>query len=154
MQCFLFIAKGQNKYAEKHLMHYLPGVWQQENSITKTTEEWIQKNDSTYMGSSFRFNDTNPILEEDILLIKIGGRFYYQPLVVDQNNGERISFECVAFKIKKQLGASYLLMTFFNPSHDFPRYIQYELYPAKLIVRISNQVTLEGGKLFVFHKIE
>jgi len=114
-------------------LHWLAGLWQQQQSDGILYEEWRLNNDGSMSGSSgfIKMNDT--IVSETISLEIRDGKVMYIPTVKGQNNGDPIPFTLTtatadSFEVE-------------NPAHDFPSRITYhKTSSTSLSAQISGMV--------------
>lgn len=117
-------------------LSWLTGRWKLSNSKGITFEEWHVANDSTLMGRSYRIPDGgDTVLQETIELAFRGGRWYYIPTAVGQNNDQPVSFPVIFLR-----GTEFIAE---NPDHDFPQRISYRLVNGMLLASIEGRVN--GG---------
>ncbi len=121
---------AQNEFIN-HFKIWL-GNWEMKTSRGITIESWSYKNDSTYMGNSFKIKSTgDSVLQESMELVKKADFIFLISRIVDQNNNQPISFKLTEFN------SNYFV--FENKSHDFPQKISYNFS-----IKDSLIATIEG----------
>jgi hypothetical protein len=109
---------------------WLPGVWENKDSLLTTTETWERFNDTVFSGKSVSVAGNDTVFSESIRLVQIVNTLFYMPTVEDQNQGKEISFKLTSFSPD--------CIVFENPSHDFPQKITYrKISNDSLIAEIS-----------------
>jgi hypothetical protein len=127
----------------QHPFSWLIGTWKLDDKAVY--EVWTDQNDGvTLKGLSFKINNSDTIVLEQITFTKWKGSYYYIPDVAENKAP-------VKFKITSSNSTSF---TAENSEHDFPKVIRYT------IVRKANSESLEAsiagnGKVipYVFSKV-
>jgi hypothetical protein len=120
-------------------LKWLLGVWKINTGNGYVVEKWIQNNDSTLTGKSmFVKIPGDSAIQETIELSLRKGQWSYTPTVVNQNNGQPVTFHVF------YLGRGEFICE--NPAHDFPQRIAYR--------RIKNSLhaSIEGRRNGVYSK--
>ncbi|HLT72019.1 MAG TPA: DUF6265 family protein [Cyclobacteriaceae bacterium] len=114
----------------------LEGTWKMETRKGPLFEQWQKFDESTLRGLSYRISGNDTILLERLELVSRPDGVFYIPAVVNQNDGEAVSFKLVASENNR--------FVFENKAHDFPQRIIYSLVTADSIAaRIEG---ISGGK--------
>lgn len=117
-------------------LKWLLGVWKINTGNGYVVEKWIQKNDSTLTGKSmFVKAPGDSVMQETIELSVRNGQWSYTPTVVNQNNGQPVTYD-VLF-----LGRGEFICE--NPGHDFPQRIAYRRIKNSLHASIEGR---QNGK--------
>lgn len=96
-------------------LKFLIGTWKVENK--ESYENWEKIGHSQYNGSVFKLNDSIKKIKETLALKLKNGNIVYEATVPDQNEGKTIAFE-----LNHVADDTF---SFENPTHDFPKKIQY-----------------------------
>jgi|ADGO01.1.fsa_nt_gi hypothetical protein len=111
----------------------LAGIWKMETRRGPVYEEWRVTDNKKLQGRSFRINDADTIVMEEIELFITNKEIIYSPAVKNQNNGQAVPFRLVNFSANRYV--------FENKEHDFPQRIIYHLVSAdSLHARIEGTV--------------
>ena len=133
-----FSACGQNANLEE--VEFLVGTWKIEGK--QNYESWA-KEDNRLTGQSYKIENGQKVVSETIELKKVENQIVYTAKVFDQNEGKSIPFILKSSKND--------LFSFENPTHDFPKKIQYQiLNEHKLYVSVLG----EDDKGFSYHLIK
>ena len=97
----------------------LAGLWKMETSRGAIYEEWKLTSDTKMSGRSFRINNTDTIVFEQLEIYLEDGKITYSPIVRGQNNGQAVPFPLASVTGKR--------FVFENKEHDFPQRIIYDL---------------------------
>ena len=135
----IFLLNSFNQQPTKSLepFHWLEGTWKLDGK--ESFEKWTIVDDTLITGIVYHYEyreeeegelEKELRLDETMLLVSRNNKFFYIARVANQNGGEEIVFE-----VKSQLKNSF---SAFNPTHDFPQQISYELKgPDRLHAYIS-----------------
>ena len=104
-------------------LYFLEGTWKTENK--ETYEVWTKAADGTLEGQGYKIKDGQKVVTEYLRISLIDGKATYQARVPNQNNNQTISFTLNS-EVKDKF-------SFENPTHDFPRKIQYKPIDANTI---------------------
>lgn len=121
-------------------LSWLLGTWK----VNQGTyyERWLELNDSTYFGRSFKiYNEADTFMMETIDLVIRQGEIYYIPTVKTQNGNKPVTFNMTSDS------PDYFI--FENPKHDFPKKITYTP-----IDKNTAQAIIEDGKRKVEYAFE
>ncbi len=111
-------------------LHFLEGKWKIENK--ENYESWKINADCSLAGKAFKLRAEKEIITENLLIKVVDKKVTYQAQVVDQNEGQTIEF--VLNQISKDK------VSFENPTHDFPKKIQYtRLNESTLFVEVLGE---------------
>ena len=136
----LIVISCQNKNASKYekiaSMNWLLGAWENKMEEGNLSENWIMKNDSTFVGESYFIKGKDTISAESMELSQKREDLFYIPTVKGQNNDEPVTFKLTTATINE--------FTFENPTHDYPQKIVYKMVNAtNLVATISG---IQQGK--------
>jgi hypothetical protein len=124
--------KTEKKFDKLEKMNWLLGHWEQQLPDGLLIEDWKKVNDSTYSGNSYFITPKDTVHFENIKLVQKEDQLTYSATVKGQNNDEPIDF--------KQTIDSGNIVTFENPSHDYPQNITYKkVNETHLIATISGK---------------
>lgn len=140
-----------------HHFGNLMGTWKLQTDKGVVYEKWERVNDTLLSGSSYMVKDGQQIPSEELRIVLRKGKFYYEPIALNQNNNERISFaqKAVTKTKEKPMGNephTLVTVVFGDPEHDYPKYIRYTITASSLKVRIGNDEELKEGIDYVFTK--
>lgn len=96
-------------------LHFLAGTWKVENK--ENYESWEVKDKGMLEGKSYKIRNGVSKIDEHLTIKMEGEKVIYAAKVLNQNNAQPIEF--VLNKAVKDK------FSFENPSHDFPKKIQY-----------------------------
>lgn len=96
-------------------LDFLVGTWQVEGKAT--FEEWKKEKDQL-VGLSYKLMDGHKKISETLLIKAVAHQTIYEATVINQNDGKSI-----AFTLNRELKDKF---SFENPTHDFPKKIQYQ----------------------------
>jgi hypothetical protein len=114
-------------------LHGLVGLWKMETSRGVIYEEWKLENDHLLKGRSYKLNNTDTVVLEQVRLFLKGNTITYSPLVSKQNNGQEVPFQLISNADKRYV--------FENKEHDFPQRVIYQLGSNNVL-----QARIEGTK--------
>lgn len=138
--CNKYDANGNliKNYDELQKAKWLIGEWEKKDSLGTLKEIWTTKDDSTYTGESYYFqNEKDTLHNEQIELVQEGEHLIYRATVKGENNDEAVPFQMT------KDGDS--LLVFENPKHDYPQKIEYKLLKnGSLVATISGK---QSGKI-------
>ena len=121
-------------------LHGLAGLWKMETKRGPLYEEWKLSSANKLSGRSYKVNNTDTVVLEQVELFLKDGSIVYSPLVNGQNNGERVPFKLTGTVAGKRY-------VFENKEHDFPQRVIYQLLPeGSLSARIEG--TMNGKEKF------
>jgi len=126
VSCNKYDAKGNliKKYDELQKATWLVGEWEKTDSLGTLKEIWTSKNDSTFIGQSYYFqNEKDTLHFESIELMQDQEHLIYSATVKGENNDTAIPFQMTKDE--------YSLLIFENPKHDYPQKIEYRLLKNK-----------------------
>jgi len=122
----LFSVGTQAQYADLADVDFLLGTWKMEGK--ETYESWV-KSEGKIVGKSYKIKQGEKVLTETIEIFLKDGEIIYVATVLDQNEGEGVSFTLNTFEEG--------MFSFENLEHDFPKKIQYQLLDeTKLFVSV------------------
>lgn len=137
--CNKYDANGNSikSYDELQKAKWLLGEWEKSDSLGILKETWISKDDSTFVGQSYYFqNKKDTFHDEQIELVQDGEHLIYKTTVKGENNDAPIPFQMTKDEDS--------LLVFENPKHDYPQKIQYKLLKdGSLIATVSGK---QNGK--------
>jgi hypothetical protein len=139
VSCNKYDAKGNliKKYDELQKATWLVGEWEKTDSLGTLKEIWTSKNDSTFSGQSYYFqNEKDTLHFESIELMQDQEHLIYSATVKGENKDTAIPFQMTKDEDS--------LLVFENPKHDYPQKIEYRLLKNKrLSILVSGK---EKGK--------
>ena len=125
-------SKSNDKFEKLEKMAWLVGTWEQKLPDGILIENWIKKNDSTFLGKNFFINEKDTIHAESIVLTQKNDKLVYIPTVNGQNNDEPTTFTLTSDTEN--------IFCFENLAHDYPQKITYKKLSSKLLIAtISGQ---------------
>lgn len=137
-------------YTEREFkpLHGLAGLWKMETSRGAMYEEWKVTAADKLSGKSYRLNNADTVVLEQVELFLKDGSIVYSPIVRNQNNGQ-----AVPFKLKENADNKYV---FENKEHDFPQRIIYQLVSQDAMrARIEGMLNgKERGSDFVYSRVK
>lgn len=104
----------------------LEGTWKMETRKGPLFEQWQKFDESTLRGLNYRISGNDTIPLERLELVSRPEGVFYIPAVVNQNDGDAVSFKLVSSEDNR--------FVFENKAHDFPQRIIYSLVTADSIV--------------------
>ena len=137
--CWILPAEAQKSYPS---FSKFKGEWISKDG--QNLEKWNLGRDRMFKGAGYRISDGDTTLTENLLIIFQDDILIYLALVLNQNEGEQVSFkECGKTKTNK--------IIFCNPNHDFPKRIEYRFKGVnKMYVKVSGD---DGGFKTRFRKL-
>ena len=124
--CLLFALTGaalaqQPVYSVEEFkpLHGLTGLWKMDGKRGALYEEWQVKSDSQLAGKSYKLNNKDTIVLENVIISLQGNEIFFTPVVRDQNNQRPVPFKLISCS-----GNRYV---FENKEHDYPQRVIYEL---------------------------
>lgn len=130
---FLFLATGfqyandrQAAGQQIEKAGWLLGTWENKTSRGSLFETWRKKSENEFFGKSYRVNEQDTVVFEQIQLLQNADGMFYIPTVRDQNDGRAIVFKLTSITNDR--------MVFENPEHDFPQVISYTMVSADSLV--------------------
>lgn len=118
---------GLQKTSSVKQFHWLEGNWKLEGN--DAYEKWQMVDDTMIAALAYHFVEEHEegerelVLKETIRFVSRGKKYYYIPIVRNQNKGKEVEFEITSFT-KNSFVAE-------NPNHDFPQRIVYKLEDEK-----------------------
>ena len=121
---FVFFAQTmaqQPAYSDKEFkpLHGLSGLWKMDSKRGTIYEEWQVRSDSHLSGRSYKLNNNDTMVLENVIITLKGNDIVYTPVVHDQNNQQPVPFKLISCS-----GNRYV---FENKGHDYPQRVIYEL---------------------------
>ncbi|OQP45601.1 DUF6265 family protein [Niastella populi] len=112
---------AQQSYSGKEFkpLQGLTGLWKMDTKRGTIYEEWQVRSDSGLTGRSYKLNNKDTVVLENVVLSLQGNDIFYTPVVSDQNNQQPVPFKLVSC-----IGNRYV---FENREHDYPQRVIYEL---------------------------
>ena len=128
---FIVFLMAANASAQLSLsnLEWLLGSWNRTNAKPGRSgvEIWTKKSDQEFAGKGINLRGTDTTFVEKLKIISRDSKIYYVADVPENK-------EPVLFELTSLIGMN---VTFENPSHDFPKKINYELMGDKLKATIS-----------------
>jgi hypothetical protein len=122
-------------------LQFLEGTWKTENK--ENYESWKKTEDGSFEGHSYKMKEQKKMITEYLVIRAAGDKVTYTATVLGQNGSKPIDF-VLNRDIKDKF-------SFENPSHDFPKKIQYT--PISRTVLLV-QVLGDGDKGFSYKMIK
>lgn len=117
-------------------LHGLTGLWKMDGKRGAIYEEWQVSGDNQLTGRSYKINNNDTMVLENVVISLQGNAIFYTPVVRDQNNQQPVPFKLISYNNNKYI--------FENKEHDYPQRVIYELASANdLRARIEGS---KGGK--------
>lgn len=104
------------------LQNKLEGTWQLENA--NTFEIW-KSQDSVLIGKVIKIENRDTLLLENLRILEIRNKIFYEAAVISQNNGLPIQFRLIQSNNNE--------FVFINKKHDFPKKIIYNFQNENLL---------------------
>ena len=82
-------------------------------------ERWIRNEDGSYSSRMYSVEGSDTTILEEVNIVKDGDKWNFITLVKGQNKGKAVTFTSSILKDT--------IVQFENPSHDFPRIINYRI---------------------------
>ena len=120
---------------------FLIGTWKIENQ--NQYETWTKTSENKLSGYSYEFIGNQKKVLETIAIKMINDQMIYEATVPSQNEGQTIQFV-----LNPEINSYF---SFENPSHDFPKIIQYKKISEK---EIMISVLGDDGKSFTYKMIK
>jgi hypothetical protein len=153
--CLLFALTGaalaqQPVYSVKEFkpLHELTGLWKMDGKRGALYEEWHAGGDNQLKGRSYKINNNDTVVLENVIISLQDGSIFYTPVVSDQNNQQPVPFKLISYNNNRYV--------FENKEHDYPQRVIYELVSAKeLLARIEgNKNGKESGSDFKYSRVK
>lgn len=124
----ILLSGAMNSFGQPEFPEFLNGTWKVDGS--EIYEHWDQLNEYSFKGLSYRKVNDEMKVTEYLEITGKGHEIIYKATVLNQNNGSSIPF---------RMTRSDSIWVFENPTHDFPRLIEYRMQDdSTLQVRISD----------------
>lgn len=153
--CLLFAFTGatlaqQPVYTTKDFkpLHGLTGLWKMDSKRGILYEEWQVGGNNQLKGRSYKINNNDTILLENVVISLKNNAIFYTPTVRDQNDQKPVPFKLISNNNNRYV--------FENKEHDYPQRVIYELTSAnELRARIEgNKGGKELGSDFIYNKVK
>jgi hypothetical protein len=138
--CLLFALSGkalaqQPVYTTNEFkpLHGLTGLWKMDGKRGAIYEEWQVSGDNQLTGRSYKINNNDTMVLENVIISLQGNAIFYTPVVRDQNNQQPVPFKLISYNNNKYV--------FENKEHDYPQRVIYELVSANDL-----RARIEGNK--------
>lgn len=135
--CAYIVLGSTYAFAQTELPLFLQGTWKMENQ--EIYEHWELKDDGSMKGHSYRLNNGEKMVTENLEIRLDEGEVIYTATVLNQNEGKGIDFTLAQ--------TDSLNYSFENPEHDFPKVISYQ---KRSDTEIYVQVSDGGEKGFSY----
>jgi hypothetical protein len=114
---FLFSCSGKKNEESNLVFDKLVGTWRlaEEDQF----EEWKKNEDGTYSSRMYSVTEADTNVMEEVKVVAESGKWNFVTQVKGQNKGKAITFTSTVLQDT--------LVQFENPTHDFPRIINYRL---------------------------
>lgn len=131
-------------FAQTGLPTFLEGTWKMENQ--EIYEHWEIGDDGTMKGHSYRLNNGEKVVTENLEIHLAGDNVIYTATVLIQNEGKGIDFTLTQTEDS-------LTYSFENPEHDFPKVSMYQKRSdTEIYVQVSDGG--ERGFAYVMRKVD
>lgn len=129
-------------------LHGLTGLWKMDGKRGALYEEWRVSGDNQLTGRSYKINNNDTIVLENVVISLQGNAIFYTPVVRDQNNQQPVPFKLISYNNNRYV--------FENKEHDYPQRVIYELVSLnKLRARIEgNNKGKESGSDFNYTRLK
>jgi len=129
-------------------LHGLTGLWKMDGKRGAIYEEWQVSGDNQLTGRSYKLNNNDTMVLENVVISLQGKAIFYTPVVRDQNNRQPVPFKLISYNNNKYI--------FENKEHDYPQRVIYELVSANdLHARIEGSKNgKEMGSDFNYNRIK
>lgn len=129
-------------------LHGLTGLWKMDSKRGALYEEWQVSGDNQLMGRSYKINNNDTIVLENVVISLQGNAIFYTPVVRDQNNQQPVPFKLISYNNNRYV--------FENKEHDYPQRVIYELVSSsELRARIEgNNKGKESGSDFNYRRVK
>lgn len=97
----------------------LSGSWMMKTDKQTLFENWVIINSNEMHGKSYRINNNDTTLLEEVKLSGNHDKVLYIPVVKGENKDQPVSFKLISFANKQ--------FVFENSTHDFPQRVIYHL---------------------------
>jgi uncharacterized protein DUF6265 len=151
----MFVLSGtaiaqQPTYTTKEFkpLHGLTGLWKMDGKRGALYEEWQAIGDNQLTGRSYKINNNDTMVLENVVISLQGNVIFYTPVVRDQNNQQPVPFKLISYNNNKYV--------FENKEHDYPQRVIYELISANdLRARIEGTKNgKESGSDFIYSRVK
>lgn len=128
-------------------LHGLTGLWKMDGKRGSLYEEWQASGDNQLKGRSYKINNNDTVVLENVTISLQEGAIFYTPVVNDQNNQQPVPFKLVSYNNNRY--------EFENKGHDYPQRVIYKLVSAnELHARIEGSKNgKESGSDFVYSRV-
>jgi hypothetical protein len=153
--CLLFVLTGaalaqQPVYSVNDFkpLHGLTGLWKMDGKRGALYEEWQVSGDNQLKGRSYKINNNDTMVLENVVISLQGDVIFYTPVVRDQNNQQPVPFKLISNNNNRYV--------FENKEHDYPQRVIYELVSAnELRARIEGSKNgKESGSDFNYSRVK
>lgn len=129
-------------------LHGLTGLWKMDSKRGTIYEEWQASGDNQLTGRSYKINNNDTMVLENVVISLQNNAIFYTPVVRDQNNQQPVPFKLISYNNNKYV--------FENKEHDYPQRVIYELVSANdLRARIEGTRNgKESGSDFNYMRIK
>lgn len=138
--CLMFLFTGATLaqppvYSNKEFkpLHELTGLWKMDGKRGAIFEEWQLSGDNQLKGRSYKINNNDTVVLENVIISLQGNAIFYTPVVRDQNNQQPVPFKLISYNNNRYV--------FENKEHDYPQRVIYELVSANEL-----RARIEGSK--------
>jgi hypothetical protein len=138
--CLLFVflsgsVAQQPTYSAKEFkpLHGLTGLWKMDAKRGIIYEEWQVRSDNQLSGRSYKINNNDTMVLENVIISLQDDAIFYTPIVHDQNNHLPVQFKLISCNKNRYV--------FENKEHDYPQRVIYELVSANNL-----HARIEGSK--------
>ena len=114
-------------------LHGLTGLWKMDGKRGALYEEWQVSGDNQLTGRSYKINNNDTIVLENVVIALQGNTIFYTPVVRDQNNQQPVPFKLISYNNNRYV--------FENKEHDYPQRVIYELVSSNEL-----RARIEGSK--------
>lgn len=100
-------------------LHGLTGLWKMDGKRGAIYEEWQVSGDNQLTGRSYKINNNDTMVLENVVISLQNNAIFYTPVVRDQNNQQPVPFKLISYNNNKYV--------FENKEHDYPQRVIYQL---------------------------
>lgn len=129
-------------------LHGLTGLWKMDGKRGALYEEWKVSGDNQLKGRSYKINNNDTMVLENVIISLQGDAIFYTPVVRDQNNQQPVPFKLISYNNNRYV--------FENKEHDYPQRVIYELVSSnELRARIEgSNKGKESGSDFNYTRVK
>jgi hypothetical protein len=129
-------------------LYGLTGLWKMDGKRGALYEEWQVSGDNQLKGRSYKINNNDTLVLENVVISLQRDAIFYTPVVRNQNDQQPVPFKLISYDNKRYV--------FENKEHDYPQRVIYELVSAnELRARIEGSRNgKESGSDFNYSRVK